>query len=60
MQAKLQRIIANLSAVGPGTGDRFGLMPDFVKLDQQVKKTRRNIARKKTDLFLNSGREKSI
>jgi DNA-binding MarR family transcriptional regulator len=31
--AKLQKIIANLSAVGPGMGDRFGLLPDFVRLD---------------------------
>jgi DNA-binding MarR family transcriptional regulator len=46
MQLKLQRIIANLSAVGPDTGDRFGLLPDFMRLDQQVKKIRRNIARK--------------
>ncbi len=35
--AKLQKIIANLSAVGPGTGDRFGLLPDFIRLDQQGK-----------------------
>ena len=34
MQIKLQRIIANLSTVGPETGDRFGLLPDFMKLDQ--------------------------
>ncbi len=31
--ARLQKIIANLSAVGPGMGDRFGLLPDFVMLD---------------------------
>jgi DNA-binding MarR family transcriptional regulator len=37
LQAKLQRIIANLSNVGPDTGDRFGLLPDFMRLDQQVK-----------------------
>jgi DNA-binding MarR family transcriptional regulator len=37
LQAKLQRIIANLSTVGPDTGDRFGLLPDFMRLDQQVK-----------------------
>ena len=36
MQVKLQRIIANLSTVGPDTGDRFGLLPDFMRLDQQV------------------------
>ena len=35
MQVKLQRIIANLAAVGPDTGDRFGLLPDFMRLDQQ-------------------------
>lgn len=35
MQVKLQRIIANLSTVGPDTGDRFGLLPDFMRLDQQ-------------------------
>jgi hypothetical protein len=34
MQVKLQRIIANLSTVGPDTGDRFGLLPDFMRLDQ--------------------------
>jgi DNA-binding MarR family transcriptional regulator len=34
MLVKLQKIIANLSAVGPGTGDRFGLLPDFMRLDQ--------------------------
>ena len=35
MQMKLQKIIANLSTVGPGIGDRFGLLPDFMRLDQQ-------------------------
>jgi hypothetical protein len=31
MVKKLQRIIANLTAVGPGMGDRFGLLPgDFL------------------------------
>jgi DNA-binding MarR family transcriptional regulator len=35
LQAKLQRIIANLSNVGPGTGDRFGLLPDFIGQAQQ-------------------------
>ena len=35
MQLKLQKIIANLAAVGPDTGDRFGLLPDFMRLDQQ-------------------------
>jgi DNA-binding MarR family transcriptional regulator len=34
MLAKLQKIIANLSVVGPGTGDRFGLLPDFMRLEQ--------------------------
>jgi DNA-binding MarR family transcriptional regulator len=42
--AKLQRIIANLSAVGPDTGDRFGLLPDFIRLDQRGKQTNRKIA----------------
>lgn len=37
MQMKLQRIIANLSTVGPDTGDRFGLLPNFMRLDQQGK-----------------------
>ncbi len=37
LQAKLQRIIANLSEIGPDTGDRFGLLPDFMRLDQQGK-----------------------
>lgn len=31
MIAKLQRIIANLSAIGPGMGDRFGLLPTFTE-----------------------------
>ena len=35
MLVKLQRIIANLSSVGLDTGDRFGLLPDFMRLDQQ-------------------------
>jgi MarR family transcriptional regulator, organic hydroperoxide resistance regulator len=35
---KLQKIIANLSVVGPDTGDRFGLLPDFMEPDQQVSK----------------------
>ena len=35
MQVKLQRIIANLSSVGPDTGDRFGLLPQAMILDQQ-------------------------
>ena len=35
---KLQKIIANLSAIGPGIGDRFGLLPDFMRLDQQGKR----------------------
>jgi DNA-binding MarR family transcriptional regulator len=34
---KLQRIIANLANVGPDTGDRFGLLPDFMRMDQQRK-----------------------
>jgi DNA-binding MarR family transcriptional regulator len=38
LQIKLQRIIANLSTVGPDTGDRFGLLPDFMRLDQKVSK----------------------
>jgi len=28
---KLQQLIANLSSIGPGTGDRFGLLPDFMR-----------------------------
>lgn len=44
MLTKLQKIIANLSAVGPGTGDRFGLLPDFMRLDKQKKQTSRGIA----------------
>jgi DNA-binding MarR family transcriptional regulator len=27
----LQKTIANLATIGPGTGDRFGLLPDHVK-----------------------------
>jgi DNA-binding MarR family transcriptional regulator len=38
MQVKLQRIIANLSTVSPETGDRFGLLPDSMILDQQGSK----------------------
>ena len=34
LMVKLQRIIANLSTVGADTGDRFGLLPDFMRLDQ--------------------------
>jgi hypothetical protein len=30
---KLQKIVANLSEVWPGMGDRFGLLPDFIRLD---------------------------
>lgn len=29
----LQQTIANLSALGPGVGDRFGLLPDFLRPD---------------------------
>lgn len=29
----LQKTIANLSAIGPGVGDRFGLLPDFLLPD---------------------------
>ena len=28
---KLQQLIANLSSIGPGTGDRFGLLPEFMR-----------------------------
>ena len=28
---KLQQLITNLSSIGPGTGDRFGLLPDFMR-----------------------------
>ena len=38
LMVKLQRIIANLSTVGSDTGDRFGLLPDFMRLDQQGSK----------------------
>ena len=30
--AKLQQIIANISAVGPGTGDRFDLLPQLFRV----------------------------
>ena len=30
----LQRTVANLSAMGPGLGDRFGLLPDYLHLEQ--------------------------
>lgn len=33
---RLQRIVANLSAIGPGMGDRFGLLPEFFYQDQQA------------------------
>jgi DNA-binding MarR family transcriptional regulator len=36
LQAKLQTIIANLADIGPETGDRFGLLPDFVRIEHQV------------------------
>ncbi len=29
----LQKTVANLSAIGPGMGDRFGLLPDFLRSD---------------------------
>jgi DNA-binding MarR family transcriptional regulator len=35
--ANLQRIISNLSTISPDTGDRFGLLPDFMRMDQKVK-----------------------
>lgn len=38
LQVKLQRIIANLSTVGPDTGDRFGLLPDLMRFDKEVSK----------------------
>ncbi len=38
LMVNLQRIIANLSTVGPDTGDRFGLLPDFMRVDQQGSK----------------------
>ena len=34
---KLQQLIANLSSIGPGTGDRFGLLPDFMRQDFREK-----------------------
>jgi DNA-binding MarR family transcriptional regulator len=34
----LQRIIVNLEDVGPGTGDRFRLIPDFTRLEYQERK----------------------
>jgi DNA-binding MarR family transcriptional regulator len=30
---KLQQLIANLSSVGPGTGERFGILPEFLRED---------------------------
>lgn len=38
LMLNLQRIIANLSTVGSDTGDRFGLLPDFMRVDQQGSK----------------------
>ncbi|HZO72778.1 MAG TPA: MarR family transcriptional regulator [Ktedonobacteraceae bacterium] len=34
----MQQTIANLSTIGPGMGDRFGLLPDFLRsdLEQQL------------------------
>ena len=29
----IEIFLANLSEVGPGMGDRFGLLPDFIWLD---------------------------
>jgi hypothetical protein len=34
LQTKLQRIIYNVSAVAPGTGDRFGLLPQNFQRNQ--------------------------
>ncbi|MEO7019830.1 MAG: MarR family winged helix-turn-helix transcriptional regulator [Ktedonobacteraceae bacterium] len=36
----LQQTIANLSAIGPGMGDRFGLLPDFMRVDYADQKSR--------------------
>jgi hypothetical protein len=30
----LQKTIANLAAIGPGTGDRFGLLPDYLMYEE--------------------------
>jgi len=37
MRAKLQQIIVNVAAVGPGTGDRFGLLPGDFVYDEEKK-----------------------
>ena len=34
--SKLQRIIFNVSAVAPGTGDRFGLLPHNFQCDSKI------------------------
>ena len=33
--AKLQQIVVNLGEVGPDTGDRFGLLANFLRKDRQ-------------------------
>lgn len=33
--AKLQQIVVNLGKIGPDTGDRFGLLRNFLRRDQQ-------------------------
>lgn len=35
LRAQLQQIIVNVSAVGPGTGDRFGRLPQDFQCDTQ-------------------------
>ncbi len=35
LRTQLQQIIVNVSAVGPGTGDRFGLLPQDFQCDTQ-------------------------
>ena len=37
--ARLQRIVANLEAIGPGMGDRFGLLPAFLHEEQQEQRS---------------------
>jgi len=38
--AKLQKIIANLTAARPGVADRFGLLPDSLRLESREKEER--------------------
>ena len=48
--AKLQQIIANVSAVGPGTGDRFGLLPRQIHPEEESLPFGRGVVKKEGEL----------